>query len=76
MDENGESGYVLFDEALELDLLEVQEASLEGYVNEILVLNKGGRPVPGDGALCTVFSLLVCIEKLFCLLEGRYRFQK
>ncbi|MEW5953303.1 MAG: DUF6569 family protein [Bacillota bacterium] len=44
-DESGEPGYILLDEVLEQGAFEVQEASIEGSVNEILVRNKGDRPV-------------------------------
>lgn len=43
--EGGEAEYILLDSALEQGLLEVREASQEGNVNEILVRNKGERPV-------------------------------
>lgn len=45
VDESVEPGYLLLDEALEQGILEVLEASREGIVNEILVRNKGDRPV-------------------------------
>lgn len=45
MKETGDPGYLMLDEALDRGVLEVREASASGVVNEILVINKGDKPV-------------------------------